>query len=144
MATVTVRTFGEQDRAAVIALWEVCGLTRSWNDPGSDIDRKIAVDGSLLIVAELDGTVVGSVMAGYDGHRGWINYLAADPVVQRSGIGARLMLEAERRLAALGCPKVNLQVRRDNQDVAAFYERLGYLDDDVVSFGKRLTVDDAP
>jgi ribosomal protein S18 acetylase RimI-like enzyme len=144
MGTVTVRTFVEHDREVVIALWEACGLTRPWNDPGRDIDRKIAVDPSLLLVAELDGAVVGAVMAGYDGHRGWINYLAAAPAVQRAGIGAALMREAERRLAALGCPKVNLQIRRDNHGVADFYARLGYLDDEVISLGKRLASDYPP
>jgi len=144
METGIVRTFGEPDRQDVIALWEASGLTRPWNDPGSDIDRKLAVDDSLLMVAELDGRIVGTVMAGYDGHRGWVNYLAVEPAVRGTGLGAQLMLEAERRLVALGCPKVNLQVRQDNANAVSFYERLGYVDDDVISLGKRLTHDDPP
>lgn len=85
--------------------------------------------------------VVGSVMAGYEGHRGWINYLAVDPEVRRQGLGRRLMDAAESRLLELGCPKINLQVRSSNAEVLAFYDRIGFGRDDVVSFGKRL-VDD--
>jgi ribosomal protein S18 acetylase RimI-like enzyme len=81
------------------------------------------------------------VMVGFEGHRGWINYLAVEPSLQRSGIGRALMNEAERILRAAGCPKINLQIRRTNADVIAFYERLGYVADDVVSFGKRLEHD---
>ena len=82
------------------------------------------------------------VMAGYDGHRGWINYLAVDPSYRRAGLGRALMLRVEAGLHALGCPKINLQVRRDSADVAAFYARLGYAEDLVTSFGKRLERDD--
>ena len=80
-------------------------------------------------------------MAGYDGHRGWINYLAVDPMSQGSGIGRKMMEHAEQLLLEFGCPKINLQIRRGNREVIAFYEKLGYLEDDVVSFSKRLIED---
>ena len=86
----------------------------------------------------------GTVMAGYDGHRGCVNYLAVDPAYQGQGLGRLLMREAERRLLAAGCPKINLQVRTSNEDAVAFYRHLGYHVDDVVSMGKRLIDDAAP
>jgi ribosomal protein S18 acetylase RimI-like enzyme len=82
-------------------------------------------------------------MGGYDGHRGWINYLAVDPSLQRSGIGRALMVAVEKKLRRMGCPKINLQVRQSNAKVRAFYERIGYRQDPVLSYGKRL-VHDAP
>src|SRR5436305_13650420 len=105
-----IRCFEPQDEPAVVALWERCGLTRPWNDPRKDIRRKLQVRPDLFLVAEAAGTVVGVVMVGYDGHRGWISYLGVDPSHQRKGIGRALMAEAERRLRAEGCPKINLQI----------------------------------
>jgi ribosomal protein S18 acetylase RimI-like enzyme len=136
-----VRPFEEHDRAGVVGLWERCDLVRPWNDPHLDINRKVEHADDLLLVATVGARVVGTVMAGYDGHRGWINYLAVDPAQQRRRLGVRLMDEAERRLRAAGCAKINLQIRRTNTDVRSFYERLGYVDDDVISMGKRL-IDD--
>ena len=138
-----IRPFAEADQEAVIALWTACGLTRPWNDPARDIERKLAVQRELFLLAVRDGKVVGSVMAGYDGHRGWINYLGVDPERQRRGVGRALMDEAERRLRELGCPKINLQVRADNEAAMAFYERIGFDQDAVISFGKRLVDDEA-
>ena len=137
-----IRPFQESDEPAVIALWEACGLTRSWNDPRKDIARKVAVQRELFLVGTLEGRVVASVMAGYEGHRGWINYLAVAPAVRLRGCGRLLMAEVERRLTAVGCPKINLQVRTSNAAVIEFYRRIGYAPDVVISFGKRL-VDDA-
>ena len=137
-----IRPFEDSDENAVIALWERCGLLRPWNDPRKDIARKKRIQRELFLVGAEGGAVVGAVMAGYDGHRGWINYLAVDPARRREGRGRALVEEAARRLAALGCPKVNLQVRRDNPDAAAFYERVGFREDDVRSFGKRLERDE--
>lgn len=130
--------FRPDDTEAVIALWERCELTRPWIDARSEIalNQRTQPDG--FHVAELDGAVVGTVVAGFDGRRGWLNYLAVDPEHRGRGLGARLVHAAERHLAALGCPKVNLQVRHDNDAVVAFYERLGYVDDRVLSLGKRL------
>jgi ribosomal protein S18 acetylase RimI-like enzyme len=138
-----IRPFAPKDEAALVALWVKCGLVRPTNDPHKDIARKLEVRPDLLLVGELDGRLVGGVMAGYEGHRGWLNYLAVDPEVQGRGLGRALVAEAERRLRALGCPKVNLQIRTSNAGVIAFYRRLGYSQDDVVSMGKRLETDTA-
>ncbi|MET1012692.1 MAG: GNAT family acetyltransferase [Actinomycetota bacterium] len=106
------------------------------------MERKLRVDPGLFLVAvEEDFVAVGSVMAGYEGHRGWINYLAVDPSRRWQGLGTRLMDEAEGLLAERGCPKINLQIRSENADVIAFYGALGYRTEDVVSLGKRL-IDD--
>lgn len=136
-----IRGFEARDAAEVVDLWRACQLTRAWNDPDQDIARKLRVDDGLFLVGVVDGRIVGSVMAGYDGHRGWINYLAVHPDHQRAGFAAVLLGEAERRLDALGCPKVNLQVRASNTAAMGFYHHMGYSLDDVVSFGKRLDDD---
>lgn len=133
--SVNIRPFVPEDRTEVIELWTRSGLVRPWNDPGQDIDRKRQVAPELFLVEEEDGHVVGCVMAGYEGHRGWLNYLAVDPAHRRKGLGRRLVTEAERRLSGLGCPKVNLQVRSSNTDAVEFYRRIGYAVDDVVSMG---------
>jgi ribosomal protein S18 acetylase RimI-like enzyme len=137
-----IRPYVESDEAAVIALWTEAGLVRPWNDPRKDIARKLRVQRDLFLVAVDEGAIVGAVMGGYDGHRGWVNYLAVSTVRRRERLGARLMSEVEARLRALGCPKMNLQVRRSNAAVVAFYAALGYGEDDVVSLGKRLERDD--
>jgi ribosomal protein S18 acetylase RimI-like enzyme len=139
-----IRCFAPEDEPAVVALWQRCGLTRPWNDPHRDIRRKLRVRPDLFLVGVLDGALVGTVMAGYEGHRGWINYLAVDPRHQRRGLGRALMLEAERLLRQSGCPKINLQVRTGNQEAIAFYRRLGYAVDEVISLGKRLEHDGPP
>jgi ribosomal protein S18 acetylase RimI-like enzyme len=136
-----IRAFAETDRAAVIGLWRACGLTRDWNDPDKDVDRKVAEQPELFFVGEVDGVVVASVMAGYEGHRGWLSYLAVDPEKQGRGHGRALVEHAERLLLERGCPKVNLQVRAGNDAVLAVYATLGYAVDDVVSLGKRLIPD---
>jgi ribosomal protein S18 acetylase RimI-like enzyme len=136
-----IRGFQDPDEAEVIRLWERCGLTRPWNDPAKDIARKRRVQQELFLVGTIDGTLVASVMGGYDGHRGWVNYLAVDPLRRRRGLASAMMAEAERRLRELGCAKINLQVRRDNLEATAFYRSLGFSEDAVVSFGKRLEHD---
>jgi ribosomal protein S18 acetylase RimI-like enzyme len=141
MAQVIVRPFKESDEARVLELWMFAGLIRAWNDPKKDIQRKLKVQRELFLVAELEGVVVGVVMAGYEGHRGWVNYLAVDIGQRRRGIGSALMRDAERRLRLLGCPKINLQVRAENAEVQAFYAALGFKNDEVVSLGKRLEED---
>jgi ribosomal protein S18 acetylase RimI-like enzyme len=137
-----IRPFEDTDEEAVIALWEECGLLRPWNDPHKDIARKRLLQRELFLVGVEGGAIVGAVMAGYDGHRGWINYLAVDPAHRRKGFGHALMDEAERRLRELGCPKISLQVRRENLEAMAFYEHIGFREDVVASFGKRLELDD--
>ncbi len=138
---IEIRPFRPEDREAVVALWDRCGLLRPWNDPRKDVERKLRVQPELFLVGTVDAAVVAAVMAGYEGHRGWINYLAVSPEHRRAGLGRAMMAAAEGRLKALGCPKVNLQVRRDNPEVIAFYAHLGYLEDAVVSMGKRLERD---
>ncbi|MFT4190950.1 MAG: GNAT family acetyltransferase [Comamonas sp.] len=137
-----IRPFEASDEPAVVALWHDCGLVRPWNDPHKDIARKRQVQPELFLVGLWRGELCASVMVGYEGHRGWINYLAVAPGRQRLRIGQALMRHAESRLLALGCPKVNLQVRSSNRQVIAFYERLGYREDAAVSLGKRLIADD--
>jgi ribosomal protein S18 acetylase RimI-like enzyme len=137
-----IRPFAEPDAEQVVALWGRCGLLRPWNDPRRDIARKLGVQRELFLVGEIDGRLVAAVMAGYEGHRGWVNYLAVEPALQGSGLGRAMMAEVERLLGERGCPKVSLQIRRGNLGVAAFYERLGYAEDDVISMGKRLEFDD--
>ena len=135
------RPFTIGDIDVVIALWRACDLIRPWNDPARDIERKVAMADDLLLVGTVDGRVIGTVMAGYEGHRGWINYLAVDPKERGVGHGRALMAAAETRLRELGCPKINLQVRATNPDAIAFYERIGFTVDDAVSLGKRLIIE---
>jgi ribosomal protein S18 acetylase RimI-like enzyme len=138
---VTIRPYRSADEQTVVALWGRSGLTRPWNDPHKDIARKLAVRPDWFLVAELDGAVVGTVMVGYEGHRGWISYLGVDPAYQRRGIGRALMAEAERLLRSEGCPKINLQVRTGNSEAIEFYRQVGFAMDDVVSMGRRLEQD---
>lgn len=139
---INIRAFQEKDTEAIIALWRACDLVRPWNDPHKDIQRKLAVGRELFLVGEVEGRVVASAMGGYEGHRGWVNYLAVHPDQRRQGYGRLLMAALEEKLLAAGCPKINLQVRESNLDVIRFYEAIGYNQDKVVSFGKRLIPDD--
>ena len=136
-----IRPFTREDTDAVIELWTSAGLVRPWNDPRKDIERKLTVQPELFLVGESDGTVVAAAMVGYDGHRGWVNYLAVSPGSRGLDYGRRMMDEAERLLIGLGCPKLNLQIRSDNTSVRAFYAHLGYTEDAAVSYGKRLIAD---
>ena len=138
---MNIRAYRNEDEADVIALWVKCELVRPWNDPRKDIQRKLQVQPELFLVGEEDGHIIASVMAGYEGHRGWLNYLAVDPAEQRRGHGRALLAEAERLLRERGCPKINLQVRSTNAAAAAFYRAIGYGQDDVISMGKRLVED---
>lgn len=133
-----IRAFSPDDEAAVVALWQDCDLLRPWNDPHRDIRRKLTVQAELFLVAQQGADIVGTVMCGYDGHRGWVNYLAVGPQQRNKGLGRRLMQAAEAALQALGCPKLNIQVRENNAAVLAFHRKLGYSVDPVVSLGKRL------
>jgi ribosomal protein S18 acetylase RimI-like enzyme len=141
---VQIRPVAADDLDALIELWVACELTRPWNDPRVDIERKLADSPALLLVGTDGRVVVGSVMAGYDGLRGWINYLAVSPEQRGRGLGRALMDAAEERLAALGCVKINLQLRNTNAAARGFYEAIGYGQDPVVSFAKRLVSDEAP
>ncbi|MDG9666589.1 GNAT family acetyltransferase [Hahella sp. CR1] len=136
-----IRTFQLKDEDEVVVLWEKCDLVRPWNDPRRDIHRKLKVDPDLFLVGEWRGRPAATVMGGYEGHRGWVNYLAVDPQHQGLGWGRALMDELQRRLLALGCPKINLQIRKDNLAAIGFYTALGYLEDQSISMGKRLIPD---
>jgi len=137
-----IRPYQSADEATVISLWDRCGLLRPWNDPRKDIQRKLAVRPDQFLVGEIDGVIVATAMIGYDGHRGWIYYLAVSPDIQRQGLGRAIVEEAERLLREAGCPKINLQVRSTNHDVIGFYRSIGFVEDPVLSMGKRLVHDD--
>lgn len=136
-----IRAYEPADEDAVVSLWQRCGLLRPWNDPHRDIARKLTEQPELFLVGVLGDARVASAMAGFDGHRGWINYLAVDPDHRRQALGRRMMQRVEQLLEQRGCPKLNLQVRAGNAEVLEFYRRLGYVQDEVVSLGKRLIAD---
>jgi ribosomal protein S18 acetylase RimI-like enzyme len=133
---VIVRAYREPDEAAVVALWGGALTSRPWNEPIAAIGRKLTIQREMFLVAEIDGKVVGTTMAGYDGHRGWIYSVAVDQNYRRRGIATALIHEAERLLEAAGCPKVNLQVMPNNPGAVALYQSLGYAIEDRVSMGK--------
>lgn len=136
-----LRPFRIDDTEAVVQLWDDAGLTRPWNDPRLDIERKMAVQPELFLVAEDGDAVIGSVMAGYDGHRGWLYYLAVADSHRGRGVARALVAEAERLLREMGCPKVQLMVREGNERVLGFYDALGYERFSVSNTGKRLIAD---
>ena len=140
MSEPVVREYAERDRGEVVALWnEVFADDPPRNAPERVIERKLATQRELFLVAEQRGRVVGTVLGGYDGFRGWVYHLAVAPEQRRAGIGRELMQEIERRLRALGCPKINLQIRAHNSGVRAFYERLGWSTEAHISMGKELS-----
>ena len=137
-----IRPFKLEDKNSVVELWKICRLTRPWNNPEKDIERKLNVQSEMFLVLEFQGSIIGSVMAAYDGHRGVINYLAVHPGYQKKGYGKILMTHVEQELLNKGCPKINLLVRSDNLNVKRFYKGLHYDEqDDVKVFGKRLIPD---
>ena len=137
--SVLIRPYKKTDQSAVIALWQnVFPAAPQHNDPLQDIQRKLTVQPDCFLIAASNGRLIGTVMAGFDGHRGWVYYLAVDPDERRQGIGKALMYAAEQALGKLGCGKVNLQVRADNDAVVAFYQSLGYSVEERISMGKRL------
>jgi ribosomal protein S18 acetylase RimI-like enzyme len=126
-------------RSQVVALWEaVFAYETAHNKPSLAIDKKLAIDDQLFFVALADQNVVGTIMAGYDGHRGWIYSVAVAPTHRRQGIGSRLVAQAERALIGKGCLKINLQILEGNESVTAFYATLGYSLEKRVSMGKRI------
>lgn len=151
--SVTIRVFSEADTEAVIALWlqafpEYDDTSRPHRNPRLSIANKLGTQPELFFVAirndgDVDGALIGTAMAGYDGHRGWLYSVAVAPEARRHGLGTRLVRHAENALATMGCLKLNLQVLTDKAEVLAFYERLGYRTDAVVSLGKRLTAQES-
>ncbi len=123
---------------AVIDLWKQCDLIVPQNDPAVDIQRKLVFQPELFFIALEDGQVVGSIMVGYEGHRGWLNYVAVLPDYQKRGYGKKLIDKSIDELRKLGCLKVNVQVRRNNPSAVEFYKHLGFKDDNVVGLGMRL------
>ena len=138
-ARAVIRSYEPQDHAEVISLWkEVFPDDPLWNEPTAVIRRKLTVQPELFLVGYADGRLVATVLAGFDGVRGWIHHLAVHPSHRRRGIARALMVAAEEGLAKLGCPKVNLQVRATNTAVVSFYRALGYSIEERASLGKRL------
>jgi len=141
MSDFVIRQYHAEDQQDVIDLWARCGLVAPQNNPRRDIRRKVKVNPEWFLVGQLEGKVIATCMAGYEGHRGWINYLAVAPKYKRKGFAKQIMREAERLLRAAGCPKINLQIRTSNTGVIDFYKAIGYDIDDVVSMGNRLEHD---
>ena len=138
----TIRNFRRDDEADVIALWQQAGLIVPWNNPKTDIERKHEDSPDMFFIGELGNEPVATCMAGYDGHRGWIYFLAVRNSQQRKGLATILVSHVESELAKIGCPKIDLMVRNTNDSVLAFYKSLGYELDPVVVMSKRLRADE--
>ena len=141
MSDFIIRQFHINDAEDVIELWQKCGLLAPQNNPQRDIERKLKVNPEWFLVGEFEGRIIATCMAGYEGHRGWINYLAVSPQYRRQGFATQMIREAEKILKDVGCPKINLQIRSSNKEVIEFYKAIGFNKDDVVSMGKRLVQD---
>ncbi|MBN2075762.1 MAG: GNAT family acetyltransferase [Dehalococcoidales bacterium] len=142
MDEMIIRQYLPEDEETVINLWKICNLTKPWNNPEQDINRKLENSPELFLVGTINGIIVASVMAGYDGHRGWIYYLAVDPEHRKQGLGRQMMTAAEEKLLEIGCPKIDLMVRKNNMDVITFYEKIGYGHDEVITMSRRLIEDE--
>ena len=138
---IATRTATVADRDAVVAIWEACGLTRPWNDPGADFLRALGHDASTVILAERDTRIIGTAMTGFDGHRGWIYYLGVAPDQQGRGIARQLLDTSCEWLRLRGCPKVELMLR-DGNPAAGLYEHLGWEPQDVRVFARWLAGED--
>jgi len=136
-----IREYENSDEQDVIGLWSVCGLTVPWNDAAKDISRKLQERRELFLIGELEESIVASAMGGYEGYRGWANYLAVSPLNRNQGFGVKIMNEIEACLLALGCPKINLMIRGPNEQVIKFYRSLGYTPDAAICMGERLISD---
>jgi ribosomal protein S18 acetylase RimI-like enzyme len=139
---MNIKPYHPDNQQAVINLWQACNLVVAWNDPIKDIQRKMLVDPDLFLIGELSEDIVATVMGGYEGHRGWINYLAVSPEHQRKGYARAMMQQVEALILQKGSPKINLQVRSNNIDVIQFYQAIGYDIENAVGLGKRLIPDD--
>ena len=141
MPEFKIRSFDSADTDSVVDIWEQCGLTRSWNNPYLDIERKLSCQPELFLVGEYDEDIIATAMFGYDGHRGWLYYFAVLPPFQKQGYGRQLLDYGENTLLEMGCPKISFQVRTSNTDAINYYTATGYKQDDAVCFGKRLIHD---
>lgn len=126
------------DIQQIIQIWEECKLTRPWNNPSDDIKNALETPTSTILLLCNENQIIGTVMVGYDGHRGWIYYLAVRMEYQKKGYGKRLVKEAEHWLKSKNVPKVNLMIRNTNEAVKGFYESIGYKDDEVITMAKWL------
>ena len=140
-SSLLIRPLKEGDEEALVSLWNMCKLTVPWNNPHKDISRKLKVQAELFLVGYLEDKLIASIMAGYDGHRGWINYFAVHPDFQARGYGKQLMDNVENGLRELGCPKINLQIRERNDKVFTYYQKLGFVEEKRITMGKRLEDD---
>ncbi len=138
---LNIRKFQESDEQGLVSLWNVCKLSVALNNPYKDIARKLSVQPDLFLVGYIENKLIASVMAGYDGHRGWINYFAVHPDFQNRGFGKQLMDHVENRLRELGCPKINLQIREGNKKVLSYYQKLGFVKEKRISMSKKLEDD---
>ena len=135
---IIIRTFKTSDKEQVINLWNLCGLVVPSNDPEKDIELKMSFQPELFFVAESDSIIIGTVMTGYDGHRGWLNYLGVHPEHRNTGCGRKLVEFSIEKLRGLNCPKINLQVRESNKDVIDFYKKLNFDRHEVISMQLKL------
>ena len=137
-----IRAYRSADETAVVKLWQQCGLIQPQDNPLQDIARKLSVQPELFLVGYETELLVATVMAGYEGHRGWLNYLAVKPGYRNTGAGKKIISEAEKKLHRLGCPKINVQVRLSNSGIVKFYRKIGFHQDQVISMGKHLVQDE--
>ena len=137
-SALLIRPFQEGDVDVLVSLWNICKLIVPWNITYKDIARKLKVQAELFLVGYLEDKLIASVMAGYDGHRGWINYFAVHPDFQARGYGKQLVDNVENRLRELGCPKINLQIREENDKVFSYYQKLGFVEEKRINMGKRI------
>jgi ribosomal protein S18 acetylase RimI-like enzyme len=135
---LTIAPIGDRDVADVIALWQRCGLTRPWNDPTSDIALARKSENAAMLAGRDDSGIVASVLVGHDGHRGWVYYVAVDPDCRHKGYGRIIMDAAEHWLRRRGIEKLQLMVRPDNNQVQAFYQSLGYVEQERIIYAKWL------
>ena len=133
-----IRKFSHPDMTGVLYLWKECGLLFPGNDPVRDIELKVSFQPDLFLVGEAEGRIAATLMAGYDGHRGWLNYLGVLPEYRGSGYASQMVLHATALLRELGCPKVNLQVRNSNMGVIEFYKKIGFYEHEVSSMQMKL------
>ena len=141
MKEINYRLFNSKDKQSVLELWKTCNLIVSWNDPEKDILRKLSVRDDLFILAEINKKIIATAMGGYDGHRGYIYYLAVLPEFQKKGVGSKILSVVEKKLLKIGCPKINLFVRNTNMQVKSFYKKNQYTFQESEIYGKRLIID---
>ena len=140
-SNLLIRPFLEGEEEALVSLWDICRLTVPSTNPFKDIARKLKVQAELFLVGYLEDMLIASVMAGYDGHRGWIYYFEVHPDFQARGYGRQLMENIENGLRELGCPKINLQIREGNDKVFSYYQKLGFVEEKRINMGKMIEND---